>query len=673
MIYQVFTKEVQDSYDIAILIKPNSFDADAMKKYYIDVFEDHGISKDKIIAYSLCYSGGKVRAKEAKEYLAELIPTLEDLGVKYIYCADAAYFKILAKQPKAESNLGYKFPVANTEMEVTLGINHGSIKHNPDNFNKLLLSVQTVKDIIDDNFQELGSNIIDTAHYPSDLASIQSALDSLHNYSALTCDIECYSLDIQNTGLGTIAFAIDKNNGVAFSVDFSNNHQPNIPVRNILKEFFKNYQGKLIFHNANYDVKVLLYQLFMTDFTDTKGMLDGIEILTRDIDDTKIIAYLATNSASKPPLSLKYLAHEFAGNYAQDDIKDIKKIPEQTLLKYNLVDTLATWFVYEKHMPDVINENQIDLYNGLMMDSMKLLLQVELTGMPVNPDKVQYAKGVLQKVVDDSFKVLDQFDEIAETLDRLREDAVDAANLKIKREKNKHHVDMPKYQNMTFNPNSGTQLQVLLFEVMELPVLGLTETKQPSTGGDIIEDLLNHCSDSQKPLLQALVDYKSVDKILGTFIPAFERAVLHNDGHYYLHGNFNIGGTVSFRLSSSNPNLQQIPSGSKWGHLIKDCFIAPQEQVFVGADFNSMEDMINTLLTRDSNKLKVYLDNYDGHSLRAYSYFKEQMPDITLAEENEKCYIANVGGTDILFKESDTINYLDNNYTGKEFYEMVTN
>lgn len=628
MIYQIFTEEVQDSYDIAILIKPNSFDADAMKKYYIDVFEDHGISKDKIIAYSLYYSGGKVKAKEAKEYLAELIPTLEELGVKYIYCADAAYFKILAKQPKAESNLGYKFPVANTEMEVTLGINHGSIKHNPDNFNKLLLSVQTVKDIIDDNFQELGSNIIDTAYYPSDLASIQSALDSLHNYSALTCDIECYSLDIQNTGLGTIAFAIDKNNGVAFSVDFSNKHQPNIPVRNILKEFFKNYQGKLIFHNANYDVKVLVYQLFMTDFTDTKGMLDGIEILTKNIDDTKIIAYLATNSASKPPLSLKYLAHEFAGNYAQDDIKDIRKIPEQTLLKYNLVDTLATWFVYEKHMPDVINENQIDLYNGLMMDSMKLLLQVELTGMPVNPDKVQYAKGVLQKVVDDSFKVLDQFDEVAETLDRLREDAVDAANLKIKREKNKHHVDMPKYQNMTFNPNSGTQLQVLLFEVMELPVLGLTETKQPSTSADIIESLLNHCTEKQKPLIQALIDFSGVKTVLSTFIPVFEAAILHDDGFHYIHGNFNIGGTVSGRLSSSNPNLQNIPSGSMYGHLIKDCFIAPQGMVFCGADFNALEDMVFTLLTKDPNRLKIYIDGFCGHCLRAVTYWPNLMPDI---------------------------------------------
>lgn len=628
MIYQIFTEEPQDSYDIAILIKPNAFDKDALEKYYIDVFEDHGITRDKIIAYTLYYSGGKVKAKEAKEYLEDLLPVLEDLGVKYIYCADAAYFKILAKQQKADANLGYKFPVPNTDMEVTFGINHGSIKHNPDNLNKLKLSVQTVKDIIDDNFEELGSSIINSASYPDNLGDIATTLNSLLSYPSLTCDIECYSLAIEDTGLGTIAFATDQNNGVAFAVDYKTNHRPNIPVRNLLKEFFMNYKGNLKFHNAGYDVKVLTYQLFMEDFTDTVGMLEGIEYLAKDIDDTQIIAYLATNSAAKPPLSLKYLAHEFAGNYAEDDIKDIRKIPLDKLLKYNLVDCLATWFVFNKHYPDVIAENQEDLYHGLMLDSLRLLLQTELSGMPIDLDKVAIAKKTLQKVVDDSFKTFSKFDEILETEEILRERAVEKANLKIKREKNKHHIDMPKYKNMKFNPNSGHHLQILLFEIMELPVLDLTETKQPATGGDVLEKLMFHCSQKQEELIQALLDYNGVNKILTSFIPAFEKAVLHEDGFHYLHGNFKIGGTVSGRLSSNNPNLQNLPSGSKYGKLIKDCFISLPGWVFCGADFNALEDMINTLLTKDTNKMAVYEKGYDGHSLRAYYYWPHKMPDI---------------------------------------------
>ena len=85
-----------------------------------------------------------------------------------------------------------------------------------------------------------------------------------------------------------------------------------------------------------------------------------------------------------------------------------------------------------------------------------------------------------------------------------------------------------------------------------------------------------------------------------------------------------------------------------------------------------MEDRISALTTKDPQKLKVYLDNYDGHSLRAYSYFKKHMPDIELAQENEKCYSAKVGSSDICWKASDIINYQGKKYSGEEFYAMVT-
>ena len=112
-------------------------------------------------------------------------------------------------------------------------------------------------------------------------------------------------------------------------------------------------------------------------------------------------------------------------------------------------------------------------------------------------------------------------------------------------------------------------------------------------------------------------------------------------------------------------NLQQIPSNSTYGKIIKKCFKTNNGWLFVGADFASLEDRINALLTKDSNKLRVYVDGFDGHSLRAYSYWGDQMPDIQQAT-NEKCYI--VDG--VSFKESDTINYQDRKYTGKDFYEQ---
>ena len=69
----------------------------------------------------------------------------------------------------------------------------------------------------------------------------------------------------------------------------------------------------------------------------------------------------------------------------------------------------------------------------------------------------------------------------------------------------------------------------------------------------------------------------------------------------------------------------------------------------------------------------MYLKGYDGHCLRAYAYFKDKMPDIELAEETDRCYSAKVGLSDIIWKSSDTINYQGQQYSGDEFYEMVTN
>lgn len=130
-------------------------------------------------------------------------------------------------------------------------------------------------------------------------------------------------------------------------------------------------------------------------------------------------------------------------------------------------------------------------------------------------------------------------------------------------------------------------------------------------------------------LLESIVEITKAQKIVNTFIKAFKtKSILHGDGLYYLHGNFNITGTQSHRLSSSNPNLQNLPSGSTYGKLIKNCFISPPGQVMCGADYASLEDRISALLTKDPAKIKVYTDGYDSHCLRAYAYFKDQMPDI---------------------------------------------
>lgn len=118
-------------------------------------------------------------------------------------------------------------------------------------------------------------------------------------------------------------------------------------------------------------------------------------------------------------------------------------------------------------------------------------------------------------------------------------------------------------------------------------------------------------------------------------------------------------------------NLQNLPStGSIYAKTIKTCFKPPEGWLLLSADFSSLEDRISALTTKDTNKLKVYEEGYCGHSLRARYYFKDQMPDINLATDGQKCYIAKVGDDIIYFKEYDEIQYQNQLLKGKDLYEQ---
>lgn len=137
-------------------------------------------------------------------------------------------------------------------------------------------------------------------------------------------------------------------------------------------------------------------------------------------------------------------------------------------------------------------------------------------------------------------------------------------------------------------------------------------------------------------LLQTLINIAQVDIILNTFVAALrDKSIQHANGIHYLHGNFNIVGTVSGRMSSNSPNMMNIPStGNEYAKDIKTCFRAPPGWIMCGADFTSLEDKISALTTKDPNKLKVYEEGFDGHCLRAYSYYKDKIPEnLVTAEE----------------------------------------
>lgn len=642
MYHHLFQTNPENKYKVVVLNKETAFDKERIRDVYFKRLWDKGLSPQDSLAMSLKYDDPKkVSAKTVKEYLSKILPVLKNLEAKYLYVCDANYFKALTGEKKAEPWLGYVLPCSHKgyeEFSIVYGVNYQQMIYDPSKYAAVELGLDALHDHLNGQYQPPGDGIIKSEWYPDDTADIAKALQFLKQFPKLTCDIEAFDLGLVKAGIATIQFAWDKHNFVAFKVDLQElqtkdaegNYSKRVdnPVRRkLLREFFETYEGAMIYHNAIFDVKHLIWNLFMNDPLDRVGMVDGLHVMTRNLHCTKVIAYLATNTCAGNHLGLKHLAQEFAGNWAVEEIHDIRKLPVADVLRYNGVDGLSTFYVAEKYYPMMVADNQLNIYETLFRPSLKLLIHTELVGMPMCPKKVVETKAKLEILHDKYLATIQQHPTVAVLNTQLQVEAQTKANAKLK---TKQHP-LSHFADVKFNPGSPLQLQKLLYEVIGLPVTDYTESKQPATGGKIIKKLMAHdLAQPHKDLLQALRDWSAVVKILQGFMPAFENGQLKADGMRYLHGCFNLGGTVSGRLSSSDPNLQNLPANSVYGKLVKEMFVPPDGWLMCGADFASLEDRISALLTRDPNKLKVYTDGFDGHALRAVSYWPEEMPDIDI-------------------------------------------
>jgi DNA polymerase I len=694
MHYLTFSDQTGPTFPVAVLVP--KLERDGIRREYIDTST---LTPEEVIAYQLHITGKKTSAADMRAFLDDMLLILDDLATDYILVSDPGYFKTLTGMTKADPYLGYVLPNAYpVSMAGRFGVvfvpNFRQVFYDPQRVRtKIAQATQAVYDHRKGHYQQPGQSIIHFEAYPSTVTDIAAWLAKLMEMPALTFDIEGYSLKHYSAGIGTISFAWNKHEGIAFAVDYCGVNPP--VVRKLLIKFFLEYKGNLKAHNAGYDVGVLIFQLFMDDLLHTEGLLNGLDVFfNRSWDDTKLITYLATNSCAGNKLSLKEQAQEFAGNYAQEDIKDITKIPLQELLTYNLVDSLSTWYVYEKHYDTMVADQQLSVYEDLFKPALVDIVQMQLTGMPIDMEKVAFARLVLEHITGDAVARIQNEQLVKAFTYELDMEHVAKRNAELKK-KQIQLGDEPQ----AFNPNSGPQLQRLLYDMIGLPVIERTDSKLPATGGDVLEKLKAYTEDQAvKDLLNALIDYKKVDKLLTSFIPAMEGAVLGPDGWHWLFGNFNLGGTISGRLSSSDPNLQNLPANitmavsayllTHFGDrlepfiykgklalakLIKDCFCPPPGWLMVGLDFASLEDRISALTTKDPNKLKVYTDGFDGHSLRAQSYFSEDMPDIERAPEGAECYVAQVDGKEVFFHSQEEITYLGTKMTGAQLWDRLSN
>lgn len=508
-----------------MLIKESAFKHKALVEHYFDPLAKLGIQPDSMLGLSLTYNAqNKAPISLVNDSLVTILKASEKLGVKTLLVADATYFKKLTGERKTEPHHGYIKPCNITrEVEVydqgsqkymtikepypiniILSVNYQVLFYKPDMQDKLTMSLETLANHTQGTHVDLGQDIIHSAVYPTSYVDIVSTLAGLHAYPELTCDIEAFSLLFHKAGIGTISFAWDQHNGVAFPVDYrvvitngihGGDQRPNPEIKLLLKEFFETYKGKITYHGGTYDIKVLIYELFMDNLLDNRGLIEGLDTMYRSIDDTKIITYLATNSTAGNVLGLKPNSFEFTGNYAQEDIKDIRLISLPNLLKYNLIDSLATWYVKNKNYPIMIADDQKSIYDEIMIPSMKLITHMELTGMPMDPDHIKVMHKTLldiilvQKNLLHSSQLIKDYEWV-----RQREACV-VANLLLKRKVRPIEDFYEK-----FNPASTKQVQGLLYEPdqFNLHVIDKTDSGAPAVGAKTLKKHLNHLTRKYK-------------------------------------------------------------------------------------------------------------------------------------------------------------------------------
>lgn len=505
MFHLIFHHQQQQQlgYKVAILIKASALNKEKIYQHYVKPLIDKGYNEADIIAFSLDYGNKtKVTVKQAKAYLDSLAKSLNSLGVKYLLVADTEYFKVLTGAKKVAPMYGYLTECTYQGFEgmaTTITLNYQALYYEPTKISSITTAIDVLGSQLTGSYVEPGTNIIRYEAYPDTLEDIALALDSLHQYTTLTCDIETFSLEFHKAGIGTIAFAWNQHEGIAFSVDYNELPEKTEQgfygyqithgrIRKQLKDFLLSYKGTLIYHNITYDAKILAYELFMENMLDIKGMINGIKTMTKDVHCTKIITYLATNSCAGNVLGLKENSQEFAGNYSQQEINDIRKIPKDQLLKYNLIDCLATWFVFNKNLPRMINDDQAKIYNTIMLPGVRVVMQQELCGMPIDMEQVLKAEKKLAAIQDKHLATIVNSEVIKDYSLQLRKEEMVKKNLLLK-VKVKPIED---FAHITFNPNSNNHLQGLLHQHWQLPVIDTTDSGAPATGAKTLKKHLNH-------------------------------------------------------------------------------------------------------------------------------------------------------------------------------------
>ncbi len=422
-----------------------------------------------------------------------------------------------------------------------------------------------------------GSDDVGKGEYETILT--QSALDKwlkrLKQAELFAFDTETTSLDYMQAEIVGVSFAIEP--GKAAYVPLAHDYMDapkqlsRDKVLQQLKPILEGETPKIIGQHIKYDMNVLSRY--------------GIHI-KQVAYDTMLESYVLNSTATRhdmDSLALKYLGYktvhfeDIAGKGAKQ--LTFNQIDLQQAAPYAAEDADITLRLHNTLWQQLSEQDKPrQVFEDIERPLIPVLHEIECNGVLVDVGMLEQQSGELEKKMQQIQK-------------------------KVYKEAGEE-----------FNLGSPKQLQAILFEKLQLPIIKKTPKGQPSTAEDVLQELAN-----DYPIPRLILDYRSMHKLKSTYTDRLPEQVDADSGR--VHTSYHQAVAATGRLSSSNPNLQNIPIRSAEGRRIRQAFIAPRGYQVVASDYSQIELRIMAHLSADPGLMKAFAEGEDVHRATAAEVF----------------------------------------------------
>lgn len=419
---------------------------------------------------------------------------------------------------------------------------------------------------------------------------LKSLCDYFRTKEILSLDTETTSTNTIDAELVGLSFAVKE--GEAFYIPISANRKEAQKTVNIFKSIYEDPKIIKVGQNLKYDLEVLRnYDIH----------LEG------KLWDTMIAHYLI-----QPELrhNMDYMAEIYL-NYQTVHIeeligpkgknqKSMRDLAPTDVYEYAAEDADITLKLKNKLEPELKKYDAEKLFYEIEMPLMPVLAEMEMTGVKIDTDA------------------------LAETSKQLTNRMMEIES---------HIYELAGGE---FNISSPKQVGEILFEKLKIVEKAKkTKTGQYVTSEEVLQQLKN-----KHEIVEEILEYRGLKKLIGTYIDALPKLINPRTGH--IHTSFNQTVTATGRLSSSDPNLQNIPVRGEDGKEIRKAFIPEDGCLFFSADYSQIELRVMAHLSSDENMIEAFREGYDIHAATAAKIYKEKIEDVT-RDERSKAKRANFG------------------------------